>query len=140
MTELFPGMSSSNSGKATIQLQSEPAGAEAKTSSGSSCQTPCSLELATNGDTLVTFSLDGYQPQTITVKPAPPAGHVEPGTYPTVALTPNPVFAQLDPIAPSAVKKRKPAKHVAAAKPRPPVAQPAPQPEAPSQSPTPSTQ
>jgi hypothetical protein len=131
---LFPGMASSNPGKATIQLQSEPAGAEAKTSLGSSCQTPCSLELAANNDISVTFSLDGYQPQTIPVKPAPPPGPVEPGTYPAVALTPNPVVAQLEPITPAVKKKAKPRKHVAAAKSKPPAAQPA-QPGTPSTSP-----
>jgi hypothetical protein len=140
VNELFPGMASSNLAKATVHLQSEPAGAEAKTSQGSSCQTPCSLELSANGDIYVTFSLDGYQTQTLPVKSAPPPGRVEPGTYPTVALTPNPVFAQLEPIAPtSPVKKKpKPPKHVAAAKPKPPAAPP--QPQAPSQSQAPSTQ
>ena len=136
---LFPGMASSNPAKATIQLQSEPAGAEAKTSLGSSCQTPCSLELAANNDLSVTFSLDGYQPQTIPVKPAPPTGPVEPGTYPTVALTPNPVMAQLEPITPAVKKKAKPRKHVAAAKPKPPAAQPT-QPETPSPSQSPQGQ
>ena len=131
---VFPGMASSNPAKTTIQLQSEPVGAEAKTSLGSSCQTPCSLELAASGDISVTFSLDGYQPQTIPLKPAPPTGRVEPGTYPAVALTPNPVMAQLEPVTPVVKKKPKPRNHVAAAKPKPPAAQPT-QPETPSQSP-----
>src|SRR5215472_3645970 len=119
---LFPGMASSNPAKATIQLQSEPAGAQATTSLGSSCQTPCSLELAANSDLSVTFSLDGYQPQTIPVKPVP-GGPIEPGTYSTVALTPNPVLAQLEKVAPPAKTKPKQHKHVAAAKPKPPAAQ-----------------
>jgi hypothetical protein len=132
---VFPGMASSNPAKTTIQLQSEPAGAEAKTSLGSSCQTPCSLELAASSDISVTFSLDGYQPQTISLKPAPPTGPVQPGTYPAVALTPNPVMAQLEPVTPVVKKKPKPRKHVAAAKPKPPAAQPT-APETPSQSPS----
>jgi hypothetical protein len=136
---LFPGMASSNPAKTTIQLQSEPAGAEAKTSLGSSCHTPCSLELAANNDLSVTFSLDGYQPQTIPVKPAPPTGPAEPGTYPTVALTPNPVMAQLEPITPAVKKRAKPRKHVAAAKPKPPAAQPT-QPETPSPPQSPQSQ
>jgi hypothetical protein len=138
VNSLFPGMASSSPPKATIQLQSEPAGAEAKTSLGSSCQTPCSLELAANSDLAVTFSLNGYQPQTIPVKPAP-TGPVEPGTYPTVALTPNPVLAQLQPIAPAAKTKPKPRKHVAAAKPKPPAPPPT-QPEAASPPPSPPSQ
>jgi len=128
----FPGMASSNPEKTTIQLQSEPAGAQAKTSLGSSCQTPCSLELAASSDISVTFSLDGYQPQTISLKPAAATGPGAPGT---VVLTPNPVMAQLEPVMPAAKKKPKPRKHVAAAKPKPPAAQPT-QPETPpSQSP-----
>jgi len=140
VTELFPAMASSTPAKATVQLQSQPAGAEAKTSAGSSCQTPCSLEVAPNGDISVTFSLDGYQPQTVPLKQAAPTGRVEPGAYPSVALAPNPVFAQLEPIKPAAPVKKKPKqpKHVAAAKPRPAAAQPTQQPEAPSQ-PQPST-
>ena len=118
----FSGMASSNPPKATIQLQSEPAGAQATTSLGSSCQTPCSLELAANNDLSVTFSLDGYQPQTIPVKPVP-GGPIEPGTYSTVALTPNPVLAQLEKVAPPAKTKPKQHKHVAAAKPKPPATQ-----------------
>jgi hypothetical protein len=138
VNSLFPGMASSNPPKATIQLQSEPAGAEAKTSLGSSCQTPCSLELAANSDLSVTFSLNGYQPQTIPVKPVP-AGAVDQGTSPTVALAPNPVLAQLEPIAPAAKKKPKPHKHVAAAKPKPPAPQST-QPEAASPAPSPPNQ
>lgn len=142
VTELFPAMASSTPAKATVQLQSQPAGAEAKTSAGSSCQTPCSLELAANGDMSVTLSLDGYQSQTIPVKQAAPTGRVEPGAYPPVVFTPNSVFAQLEPIKPAAPTKKKPKqpKHVAAAKPRPAAAQPAPQPGAPEQPQPPMTQ
>jgi hypothetical protein len=132
---LLPGMASSNSAKATVQLQSQPPGAEAKTSLGSSCQTPCSLELAANGDVSVTFSLNGYQPQTIPLKAGQP-GVVEPGVYPAAGLTPNPVLAQLEPIAPATTTRPKQRKHVAAAKPKPPAAQPTqPQPASPSPSP-----
>jgi hypothetical protein len=138
VNSLFPGMANPNPPKATIQLQSEPAGAEAKTSLGSSCQTPCSLELAANSDLAVTFSLNGYQPQTIPVKPVT-AGTVEPGTYSTVALTPNPVMAQLAPIAPAAKTKPKQHKHVAAAKPKPPAPQST-QPEPASPPPSPPNQ
>jgi hypothetical protein len=134
----FSGMASSSPPKATVQLQSEPAGAQATTTLGPSCQTPCSLELAANSDLSVTFSLNGYQPQTIPVKPVP-GGPIEPGTYPTFALTPNPVLAQLEPVAPPAKTKPKPRKHVAAAKPKPAAAQPAPE-TTPPPSPSPPSQ
>ena len=139
VNSLFPGMASSSPPKATVQLQSEPAGAEAKTSLGSSCQTPCSLELAANSDLSVTFSLDGYKPQTIAVKPPAGNGQGDPGAYAAATLSPNPVVAQLEPITPAAKKKPKQHSHVAAAKPKSPPAQPT-QSEAPSPSPSPASQ
>jgi hypothetical protein len=51
-----------------LQLESEPAGAEAKTSLGPSCRTPCALPIGPVLDFTVTFTLDGYQPQTLAVK------------------------------------------------------------------------
>jgi hypothetical protein len=86
---------------ATIDLDSEPQGAEAKTSLGASCQTPCTLEVPTSGAFSVTFTREGYTAQTVPVQ-------VQPGQEaPSVKFTPNPVFAQLGP-APGA--KKKPAK------------------------------
>jgi hypothetical protein len=51
-----------------VRLESEPAGAEARTSLGQSCRTPCSVALAAASDFEVTFSLNGYQPQTVRVR------------------------------------------------------------------------
>ena len=72
----------------SIQFQSEPAGAEAKTSTGQSCQTPCGLSLPADKEFSVTFSLAGYQPQTVPVQLTKPQG-VE------TALQPNPVAVEL---------------------------------------------
>lgn len=57
----------------TMQFESEPAGAEAKTSLGQSCRTPCSLAVSANEFT-VNFSLAGYQSQTVPVRIVAPDG------------------------------------------------------------------
>jgi hypothetical protein len=94
---------------ASIDLDSEPQGAEAKTSLGASCRTPCALEVPTSGAFSVTFSREGSLPQTVPVQ-------VQPGLdAASVKFTPNPVFAELGP-APGAKKK--------------PAAKPAPKPTA----------
>jgi len=52
-----------------LEFESEPTGAEAKTSLGPSCRTPCSLSLRSGSEFTVTFALDGYEPQTVVVAP-----------------------------------------------------------------------
>jgi hypothetical protein len=98
---------------ATIELDSDPQGVEAKTSLGTSCQTPCALEVPTTGAFSVTFAREGFAPQTVPVQ-------VQPGQEaPSVKFTPNPVFAQLA-AAPGAKKKpaaKKPGPQPAAATP-----------------------
>jgi hypothetical protein len=53
---------------ATLQLESMPPGAEARTSAGPSCRTPCSVSVATEPLT-VTFTLDWHEPQSVAVQP-----------------------------------------------------------------------
>jgi len=62
--EMFKTVSNS----VDLQLESQPAGAEAKTSLGPSCRTPCKLPITAGPDFTVGFTLDGYQPQTVAVK------------------------------------------------------------------------
>ena len=105
-----------------LQFESSPPGAEIKTSGGQTCRTPCALAIPA-ADFQVTYSLNGYQPQTIPVKVIPPEdirGNEEMGlTGAPPRFDPNPVVAELTKAAP----RRAPAK-------RPPVArqQPADQP------------
>jgi hypothetical protein len=95
----------------TVRFESEPPGAEAKTSNGQSCRTPCALALPVGAPLTVTFSLNGYQPSSERIEPITTLGS------PT-ALQPNPVTAELTPAPPSkpAVKKP-PARKTSAAKP-----------------------
>jgi hypothetical protein len=111
----------------TMQFESEPAGAEAKTSLGQACRTPCTLAAPANEFT-VSFSLPGYQPQTVPVRV------VADGNDPDAArLVPNPVFVELQPAGPAAVVRTPaPAKK----KPRP-ASRPGPTAMAPEQAPSP---
>jgi len=82
----------------TVQFESEPAGAEARTSTGQTCRTPCSLAV-TGTEFTVTFALAGHQSQTIPVRISDSPESVDPntGTAPTPRLVPNPVMVELQP-------------------------------------------
>jgi hypothetical protein len=53
---------------ATLTIQSNPPGAEARPSSGGLCRTPCELPVPLNEAFTVTYALDGYLPQTVSVR------------------------------------------------------------------------
>jgi hypothetical protein len=83
----------------------------------------------------VTFALAGYQPQTVPVRVVPAAA--DPQSSPTgeataPRLVPNPVFVQLQPVAPPRAARRKPPpprqKPKPAARPAPTAMAPAPAP------------
>lgn len=96
--------------KDTVSFESEPAGAEAKTSTGQTCRTPCALAIPTDKAISVTFSLTGYEPATEQLE------LVSMGDG-TSKLRPNPVLVQLTPVPPPA-KSKKPARRTSA-KPKP---------------------
>jgi len=84
----------------TVRFESEPPGAEAKTSSGQTCRTPCALALPVNAPITVTFALNGFQPDTERIEP------ISSGTgFPE--LRPNPVQVELTPapVPPKPAKK-----------------------------------
>jgi hypothetical protein len=97
----------------TMQFESEPPGAEAKTSVGQSCRTPCALSMAPDKEFAVTFALNGYQPQTVPVQMGRPedASPIDAENR----LTPNPVYVELVPGKPSAKRAPAPAKKKPAA-------------------------
>ncbi len=82
-----------------VQLESQPAGADAKTSVGPGCKTPCSVSIpAPEGGFSVTYTLAKYEPATVPVNVIK-----NPGDFSTPATTttdPNPVFAELQPSGP----------------------------------------
>lgn len=111
----------------TVRFESEPPGAEAKTSTGQTCRTPCALAVPTDKGFSVTFTLTGYQSATEELQ------LVSMGDG-TSKLRPNPVLVQLTPVPPP-VKPKKPVRRrrvTAKPKPKPPAPPPmtpAPQPQ-----------
>jgi hypothetical protein len=76
----------------TLAIESEPAGAEAKTSLGQSCRTPCQLSVQPGSEFSVTLALSGYQSQTVSVRPEADGA--------TPRLAPNPVRVALQAVKP----------------------------------------
>ena len=100
----------------TVQVESEPAGAEAKSSVGPSCRTPCALTVATSNPFTVTFTLAGYESLTVPVAPRP-AGDPRDSSG-ALKFDPDPVYAQLEPTPPA--KGKRPAAKAKAAAPAAP--------------------
>src|SRR5882757_4827526 len=90
-----------------VQLESVPPGADAVTSLGPACKTPCSVSVpAPDGGFSVTFNLPRFQPATVPVQVIRnPGDFVNPATTLT---DPNPVFAELKPAGPPPRPARKP--------------------------------
>jgi hypothetical protein len=88
----------------TLALESEPPGAEAKTSLGQSCRTPCQFSVQPGSEFSVTVALSGYQPQTVSVRSEAEGATAVP------RLAPNPVHVNLQAVAPKkpVAKKKKP--------------------------------
>lgn len=76
-----------------VEGNSDPQGADAKTSIGWSCRTPCSIELSLDGPFTVTFTRPGFAPRTVPVELEPG----QPGEA-HAKFAPNPVFAALPPL------------------------------------------
>src|ERR1700730_7955482 len=114
----IPGLPISNSFAGIVELDPDPPGAEATTSWGGACRTPCSLEVSAEGPFTVTFTHEGYESSTIEVK----IQHARMGVSER-KFAPNPVVAQLAAVA-KAPPPAPPKKTVATARPQPPKAAP----------------
>ena len=118
-----------------VQLESVPSGADATTSVGPGCKTPCSIAVAApDAGFTVTFAMPKFLPVTVPVQVIR-----NPGDFSSPASTtidPNPVVAELKPAGPPPrakpmrPKKPKPKPAAAAA---PAAASPFPTPSAPAQ-------
>ena len=109
--DFMPSMSSLSGGaNVSLSIESDPPGADAKTSLGASCRTPCMMPVAADREFTVSYALNGYQPQVVTVTPRiPERTRLEPEVGGGVALpdlSPNPVFAQLEPAPPPAPTRK----------------------------------
>jgi hypothetical protein len=82
-----------------VQLDSVPSGADAKTSAGPGCKTPCSVAVpAGDAGFTVTYTMNKFLPTTVQVRVIN-----NPGDFTTPASTtidPNPVVAELKPAGP----------------------------------------
>jgi hypothetical protein len=110
-----------------LQFESEPPGAEVKTSGGQTCRTPCALAIPA-ADFQATFSLNGYATQTVPVKLLPPddmRGSEEMGlTGAPPRFSPSPVAIEMQKATPP---RRAPAKKPRVATQPPADSAPAPQ-------------
>lgn len=90
-----------------LRLESKPAGAEARASTGQTCRTPCSVKIPIGEGFSVTFSLEKHQPQTVAVQVLQinTDTQLEEGA-PSPAFDPNPIYVELQPAKPP---PRKPA-------------------------------
>ena len=105
---LFPG-----AGTMEIALQSTPPGADAITSLGPGCKTPCTVAVPSPTDDFsVSYALKGFQPMTIPVRITRSVGSLM--TPPFTSLNPNPVIARLEPLAPPPTRLKKKKKRAAA--------------------------
>jgi PEGA domain len=95
----------------TLRVESEPPGADARTTQGQSCRTPCELTVPSGGEFGVSFALNGYQPQTVQVRTEGTPGSAYSETGSVARLQPNPVYAELQPVKPP--PKKAPARKTA---------------------------
>jgi hypothetical protein len=107
-----------------VQLESNPPGADARTSLGQGCKTPCSVSVsAPDTGFSVAYTLNKFQPATVPVQVIHNPGDL--ASPATTVTDPNPVFAELQPAGPPPKpvskpmrpKKPKPPKPAAAAAP-----------------------
>jgi hypothetical protein len=94
----------------TLQLESVPPGAEAKTSLGPSCRTPCAVSVPQTPSFTVTYTLDRYLPQTVPVQLVEAERSVDPesGTVMEARFDPSPVYVELQPAPPPPRKRAAP--------------------------------
>jgi hypothetical protein len=92
---------------ATVTVHSNPPGAEARTSIGSTCHTPCAISAPVNEGFTITFTLEGFLPETVSVRSVPAQKSALFDTTPP-QLEPNPVWAELRPVPPPEPAKRRP--------------------------------
>jgi hypothetical protein len=108
-----------------VQIQSDPPGALARTSTGFSCTTPCTITVSRKDEFSVVFSKPGYRDETVDVKTqvagagaAGFAGNIllggiigmgaDAATGATLEHVPNPVGVTLVPVSPAPAAKPRP--------------------------------
>jgi len=92
-----------------VQLDSVPQGADARTSLGPGCKTPCSVDVpAPDTGFSVTYTLNKFQPATVPVQVIRiPGDSGDFSAPPSTTIDPNPVVAELQPAGPQPKAARK---------------------------------
>ena len=121
-----------------LTIESSPPGAEARTSLGATCRTPCTLPIASPNDFTVSYALNGYEPQTLTVHSKfPPKSFTSSFSSTAPEIEPNPVFATLQPASPPPKVAKAPPPKRRPSRPPPVAADAAPETQQPQQPPPP---
>jgi hypothetical protein len=89
-----------------VQLESTPPGADARTSLGPGCKTPCSVSVpAPDTGFSVTYTMNKFLPATVQVQVIHNPGDF--GSAATTVIDPSPVVAELQPAGPPPKPPRK---------------------------------
>jgi hypothetical protein len=85
-----------------LKVESEPPGADARSSTAASCRTPCALTFKAAGDFTVEVTLNGYESQVLPVKVLPPEDPrlMSDGAARGLRLDPASLFVALKPVQP----------------------------------------
>jgi hypothetical protein len=83
----------------SVQFESQPPGAEARTEQGQTCLTPCALSIPAQSQA-VTINKIGFIPQTIQITAGEPPEHSFWESAPPPTLVPNPVQVVLQAVPP----------------------------------------
>jgi hypothetical protein len=93
-----------------LRFETQPPGADVRTTQGQTCMTPCALTVPSETQT-VTISKVGFIPQTIQVTAGEPPEHSFWESAPPPTLVPNPVQVVMQPAPPPPRVKHKPRPH-----------------------------
>jgi hypothetical protein len=104
-------LNSSSEQLQALNFESDPPGAEVRTSQLQTCTTPCALTVPPQ-DQAVAITRDGYMPQTVQITTGPPPDHPF-CQHPPPTLVPNPVHVVLQPV-PKPVRNTKGHRQVSA--------------------------
>src|ERR1700674_234877 len=105
---------SSGAQSASLAVESDPPGAEARASSGATCRTPCRLDVTATDALTVTIALNGYAPKSVPIhglQPDDPRLGSEDTGSGSVRLEPNPVYVELERAPSPAAPAKKKSKH-----------------------------
>src|SRR3954449_12715431 len=104
-TDSFTSYLSSTPPTVPVQIDSIPSGADATTSLGPGCRTPCSVSVPAENFT-VTYTLARFQPLTVPVQVINIPGDFS--TPASTSIDPNPVVGELKPAGPPPRAARQP--------------------------------